>query len=532
MSRGGKPGSPAEGTAGANLPFYTEKAFLERNSRKGRAQQSSEKDWDEALQRTKGAKAHTLHASRAARFPAFEADMKRRYQPGFFVPSHYMLPVQQYLDLYRQKASEADCASGGGCDEMSGASRSSRKSNIAAPDGSRGALRYGFHQPLHKPSRGCGTAARGCLVRPEKCGVWEYGECEECAHYGLRPPDHQVLTYDHSPSPCESCFGQSQPAYWPIKGARELELRDTTVPAWAAKESAAVPLQRDAPSIRVTEVPQAATTTARQESPAANRDGCQMSAQLQTAPSGPVASVVPAEAAEKSSVLYGGLESARNDQLFIGTSRAPSLPCFGFADAAGMECSSPTPQRYASIVRARRYLTESQDPVCSRLFSLLLGCRRLEKNIQSQYLQMDLYEEGYGRKLIEDVIRPAVSNPQEEGCSIAEKVSPTAARSVSSGGEQARVSSKRAAGFTGGSPTPTSMKEPLVKSQLAAPEGRSPKVGGASRLLTAVGTKRREDEVQLRGVARVVDAAEEGKVTLSSDDVRPAPPAPHPLRTS
>lgn len=115
-------------------------------------------------------------------------------------------------------------------------------------------------------------------------------------------------------------------------------------------------------------------------------------------------------------------------------------------------------------------------------------CVRLERNIQSQYLQMDLYEEGYGRKLIEDVLRESLSNPQAGRRVIAEAACTETGRRAPGGGVQAPSPSKTVAGPSVGSSVLSGpVKGPPAKTELAEREARSTGKNGARRGLPTVG---------------------------------------------
>ncbi|CBZ51583.1 conserved hypothetical protein [Neospora caninum Liverpool] len=357
--------------------FYTARALKERQGGSQWRKKKTKKFQHALLAEEKNVAKPELASS-----SALEAEIKRRCQPGFFVPCRYLLPCQQYMELYQRRAKEER------------------------------------EQP-HTDDRRCRcrdtvpVATGGCKRgHPlEMFGVWEYGDCSVCNPHSARfGDDHAthdtVLPGQGSLDRDRAEDGQASTSgtgLSDISWGESFRHPEALARAGAQMEQAEswAGYPRGRYQINV-------------EKPEGSEDDLE-TFDYDISPKSPSSASIFVDDDTSS-------HTPRRHRLFTGET-ADVTNVSGTVGSSGRWRASPaansrytgefgaTSSRYGDLSGVEKYTANMQQADFDRFFSLILSCRRLEKNIESQNLQLELYEKGYGQKVIEEVLRtPAVSS--------------------------------------------------------------------------------------------------------------------------
>ncbi|PFH34685.1 hypothetical protein BESB_067180 [Besnoitia besnoiti] len=341
--------------ANKETPLYTENALSQRQVEKRKHEKKLQ------TQRVAWRNKSESISNRPRDIPpvwntALETEIRQRCQPGFFVPCHYMRPIQQYMELYQRNAAEwqrnVDVGHGGNHtteEDMT-------KAATEAPD----------------------------LASAAGLGVWEYGDLSQCAPYDdVEFPEVSQALCDRTEVPFRSHCAYSRPEYWPVDsvygrghfeildveaGLKKKMLRRATARILEGNDG-----RRESPGRRG--APVRSSTTAGGDSPA-----------LHAGYASP-----PVKGLSSPFFFAGGDSAFPSPRLKHrkGLSSADPSTAINISKAMRSPSSSPAPRTRAGDVNGE--LIDPSSP--------------LEKNIESQYLQMELYEKGYGRKVMEEVLR-------------------------------------------------------------------------------------------------------------------------------
>ncbi|KEP65292.1 UNVERIFIED_CONTAM: hypothetical protein HHA_287220 [Hammondia hammondi] len=274
-----------------------------------------------------------------------------------------MLPCQQYMELYQRRSEEEHVrphANTKGCQ---------RRSNAA------------------------GTAC-GCRSgHPDTCGVWEYGDCSVCDPHSARFGDEDAtVREDNLVSGQTSGRGRAEGDQEDTNGA------NASSRSRRGSESTWLPSSQGQVHINV-------------DKPAGGNDDSQAPEDDERSPGN---QVLPSIFDDDSPFLTPR-SPGRHRLSAVDRVTVANVPgTFGFSPEL-LEFPTGVPgrtgehsihgvPRYGHLAAMNKYMASMQQTDFDRFFSLLLSCRRLEKNIESQNLQLELYEKGYGRTAVAEIL--------------------------------------------------------------------------------------------------------------------------------
>ncbi|KAF4643772.1 hypothetical protein TGRH88_025280 [Toxoplasma gondii] len=332
--------------------LYTKAALKERESgSRWRRKQTRRTEPTPAERRKRTERRHGVGVA-----SALAAEIKRRCQPGFFVPCRYMLPCQQYMDLYQRRSKEE-------------------------------------HLWPHANTEGCqrrsSAAGKECGCRsghPDMCGVWEYGDCSVCDPRSARFGDEDAaVREDNLMSGQTSGRGRAEGDQEDTNGANvSSRSRRGSESSWLTSSQGQVHINVD--------------------EPAGGNDDLQASENDVHSPENQVLPSIFDDGSRSPTPRSTGRQRlSAVDSVTFGFSPELLDSPTGIPSRTG-EHSVHGVSRYGHLAAMNKYMASMQQTDFDRFFLLLLSCRRLEKNIESQNLQLELYEKGYGRTAITEIL--------------------------------------------------------------------------------------------------------------------------------